>query len=134
MSIKDANGKILGTTKANSQGSWQIKLPNDIVPVDIKDGESIKLSVSAKDLVSRETQFEFDLVYDISPPELTAVLDDPLTSDGIIHVSQPSFSGTTKANAQVRLTINGNIHHTAADHDGNWQIKLSDKEALAEGA
>ncbi|MBQ0367298.1 Ig-like domain-containing protein [Providencia rettgeri] len=134
VSIKDANGKILGTTKANSQGSWQIKLPNDIVPVDIKDGESIKLSVSAKDLVSRETQFEFDLVYDISPPELTAVLDDPLTSDGIIHVSQPSFSGTTKANAQVRLTINGNIHHTAADHDGNWQIKLSDKEALAEGA
>ncbi|WP_273846473.1 Ig-like domain-containing protein [Providencia rettgeri] len=134
VSIKDTNGKILGTTKANNQGSWQIKLPNDIVPVGIKDGESIKLLVSAKDLVNRETQFEFDLVYDISPPELTAVLDDSLTSDGIIHVNQPTFSGATKANAQVRLKINGNIYHTTADHDGNWQIKLSDKEALAEGA
>ncbi len=134
VSIKDATGKILGTTKANNQGSWQIKLPNDIVPIGIKNGESLKLLVSAKDLVNRETQFEFDLVYDISPPELTAVLDDPLTSDGVIHVNQPAFSGTTKANAQVRLKINGNIYHTTADYDGNWQIKLSDKEALAEGA
>ncbi|MBZ3682350.1 MULTISPECIES: Ig-like domain-containing protein [Providencia] len=134
VTIKDINGKILGAAKANNQGIWQIQLPNDIVPVGIQDGENIKLSVTAKDLVNRETQFEFDLVYDISPPELTAELDDPLSSGGIIHVSQPTFSGTTKVNSEVRLTINGKTYHTTAGHDGNWQIKLSDTEALAEGA
>ncbi|MEY0679289.1 Ig-like domain-containing protein [Providencia rettgeri] len=133
VTIKDINGKILGTTKANNQGSWQLKLPSDVVPVGIKDGEKIQLSVTAKDLANRETQFEFDLVYDITPPVLNAVLDEQSSNGGTIHVNQPTFNGTTKVNSEVRLTINGNIYHTTADHDGNWQIKLSDKEALAEG-
>ncbi|MEX6215543.1 Ig-like domain-containing protein [Providencia hangzhouensis] len=133
VTIKDINGKILGTTKANNQGSWQLKLPSDVVPVGIKDGEKIQLSVTAKDLANRETQFEFDLVYDITPPVLNAVLDEQSSNGGTIHVNQPTFNGTTKANSEVRLTINGNIYRTTADYDGNWQIKLPDNEALADG-
>ncbi|MEY0110232.1 Ig-like domain-containing protein, partial [Providencia rettgeri] len=133
VTIKDINGKTLGTTKANNQGSWQLKLPSDVVPVGIKDGEKIQLSVTAKDLANRETQFEFDLVYDITPPVLNAVLDEQSSNGGTIHVNQPTFNGTTKANSEVRLTINGNIYRTTADYDGNWQIKLPDNEALADG-
>ncbi|MEX0425556.1 Ig-like domain repeat protein [Providencia rettgeri] len=133
ITIKDINGKTLGTTKANNQGSWQLKLPSDVVPVGIKDGEKIQLSVTAKDLANRETQFEFDLVYDITPPVLSAILDEPLSNGGIIYVNQPTFNGTTKANSEVRLTIKGNIYRTTADYDGNWQIKLSDNEVLADG-
>ncbi|MEY1368725.1 Ig-like domain-containing protein, partial [Providencia huaxiensis] len=133
VTIKDINGKILGTAKANNQGIWQIQLPNDIVPVGIQDGENIKLSVTAKDLVNRETQFEFDLVYDITPPELTGEVNEMLNGTNVLNSSQPTFSGETKANADVSLTINGNIYHTTADHEGNWQFTLPAEKSLADG-
>ncbi|EPQ5230300.1 Ig-like domain-containing protein [Providencia stuartii] len=133
VTIKDTNGKILGTAKANNQGIWQIQLPNDIVPVGIQDGENIKLSVTAKDLVNRETQFEFDLVYDITPPELTGEVNEMLNGTNVLNSSQPTFSGETKANADVSLTINGNIYHTTADHEGNWQFTLPAEKSLADG-
>ncbi|MEQ4676366.1 Ig-like domain-containing protein, partial [Providencia vermicola] len=133
ITIKDVNGKTLGTVKANNQGVWQVKLPDNIVPIGIKDGESIPLSVTATDLANRETQFDFRLVYDVTPPNLTGSMDDVLSGSHVLNINQPTFSGITKANADVYLIISGNVYQTVADLEGKWQIKLSDSEALTDG-
>ena len=133
ITLKDMTGKIIGTTKADNKGSWELTLPNNIVPIDIKDGNNISLSITAKDLIDRETQFDFDLLYDVTPPEITATLDDLLSNSGVININQPTFSGITKANATVWLTISKQKYSAIADANGKWEIKLDDKQELNDG-
>ncbi|WP_369309731.1 Ig-like domain-containing protein [Providencia rettgeri] len=133
LEIKDLHGNVLGRTKANNEGEWAIALPAMTIPADIKQGESVILSISAKDLINRETQFNFNLVYDNTPPLITAELDHVICSGNQINTNQPKFTGKTDEYAEVILKINGQEYSTNADSKGDWSLTIPENHQLDEG-
>ncbi|WP_275077015.1 Ig-like domain-containing protein, partial [Providencia rettgeri] len=131
--IKDSNGKVIGFTKANNDGNWRISLPKTFIPFDIKNSDEIPLTVTAKDLIGRETHLNFDLVYDVTPPEITAELEDLLSLGNQTNDSTPTLSGQTKSNADVYITLDGKEHKTTADPVGHWQLTIPDEHVLKDG-
>ncbi|EDX9485526.1 Ig-like domain repeat protein [Salmonella enterica] len=117
--------------QADENGDWQLTLDTPLV-----DGR-YDVTVVAKDNAGNmsETAGNMTLVIDTSIPEITVSLresDDSgvSNSDGITHVTQPTFHGTATPNSTVIFTINNVEYHTTADTDGNWSLTLPD--ALAD--
>ncbi|EUD05733.1 group 3 Ig-like protein [Providencia alcalifaciens R90-1475] len=118
--IKDANGKVIGSTQADNGGNWRISLPKTSIPFNLKQDEEIKFTVTAQDLIGRETHLNFNLVYDIQPPEITAELEDVLSLGHQTNDNTPTLSGQTKANATVTIIIDGKTYQlTVVDAAGN---------------
>ncbi|WP_195848820.1 Ig-like domain-containing protein, partial [Providencia alcalifaciens] len=131
--IKDANGKVIGSTQADNGGNWRISLPKTSIPFNLKQDEEIKFMVTAQDLIGRETHLNFNLVYDIQPPEITAELEDVLSLGHQTNDNTPTLSGQTKANATVTIIIDGKTHQVTADTAGHWLFTLPDDNALKDG-
>ncbi|HHR6318841.1 TPA: Ig-like domain-containing protein [Providencia alcalifaciens] len=131
--IKDANGKVIGSTQADNGGNWRISLPKTSIPFNLKQDEEIKFTVTAQDLIGRETHLNFNLVYDIQPPEITAELEDVLSLGHQTNDNTPTLSGQTKANATVTIIIDGKTHQVTADTAGHWLFTLPDDNALKDG-
>lgn len=117
--------------QADENGDWQL-----ILETPLADGR-YDVSVVAKDSAGNvsETAGNMTLVIDTTIPEITVSLlesDDSGVShsDGITHVTQPTFHGTATPNSVVILTINNMEYRAAADADGNWSLTLPD--ALAD--
>ncbi|HEQ1859947.1 TPA: hypothetical protein VEO38_003533 [Providencia alcalifaciens] len=132
--IKDAQGNVLGTTKANNAGAWSLLLPDDMIPMGIQQDESVRLFITANDLLQRKTHFYFDLVYDNLPPEITGELDGGISIDKQqVNTHTPSFSGKTDPFALVDLTLDGKKHQVTADAQGQWHIVIPETHPLKDG-
>ncbi|EBS6869901.1 Ig-like domain repeat protein [Salmonella enterica] len=117
--------------QADKNGDWQLTLDTPLA-----DGH-YDVTVVAKDNAGNmsETAGNMTLVIDTSIPEITVSLresDDSgvSNSDGVTHVTQPTFHGTATPNSTVIFTINNVEYHAVADTDGNWSLTLPD--ALAD--
>ena len=132
--VKNTQGHLLGKAKANNEGRWELLLPSDLISVDIQHDENVNLIVSAKDMLGRETQLDFNLIYDNLPPEITGDVSDVLVVDKQqINTKTPSFAGKTDAYAKVSVILAGKVYSALADASGDWSFTLPERDALDDG-
>lgn len=123
-----ADGKVLGTTKADANGNWSFTPANDLA-------EGLRnLSASATDAIGNTSPQTglYPIIIDTTPP--VASIDDELTdnvgpvqgpikSGDTTDDAQPTFSGKTEPGAVIIVRDNGKeLGSAVADKDGNWSF------------
>ena len=125
VTIRDANGNIIGKGQAGSDGKFTIDLG-----APINAGET--LTATATDSagnVSKETQLGVTDTVAPDAPTIVLVNDDvgsikgPLTSGQSTDDTRPTFSGQGEAGATITLFDNGKqIGTTKVSADGSWSF------------
>ncbi len=124
VTIKEADGSVLGTAVADANGVWKYQLD------EVADGEHT-WTAEATNLAGNTAQATLTLTVDTKPPAppvITSMQDDvgsvQFTSPVQGNVTDdpaPTFTGTAEAGAIVTLydgeTALGSV---TADKDGNW--------------
>ncbi|MGK8541297.1 Ig-like domain-containing protein [Enterobacter cloacae] len=136
---KDGNTKVLGTTKVDQNGKWEL------TPSESLYGDSInKLTVTETDSVGNVAKpaDSYDVIMSDTPnaPAIVNVLDDTgttvinLADDALTKDDTPTLKGTADGVAGDTITIyNGSqvVGKTTLNSDGTWSFTPS--PALADG-
>ena len=131
--------EVLGSTTADANGIWTLKLDDPAVNKTLADGDH-KITAVAKlpgDTISAETgvyQFEVDVN---APDKLTdtVLMDDQGSVTGAIVVNDPSQStddnkpevkGSGEVGATINVFVDGSPDpiQVQVDPDGNWSLTL----------
>ncbi|MCK7046500.1 Ig-like domain-containing protein [Enterobacter cloacae] len=136
---KDGNTKVLGTTKVDQNGKWEL------TPSESLYGDSInKLTVTETDSVGNVAKpaDSYDVIMSDTPnaPAIVNVLDDTgttvinLADNALTKDDTPTLKGTADGVAGDTITIyNGSqvVGKTTLNSDGTWSFTPS--PALADG-
>ncbi|MBG0524111.1 Ig-like domain repeat protein [Enterobacter cloacae] len=136
---KDGNTKVLGTTKVDPNGKWEL------TPSESLYGDSInKLTVTETDSVGNVAKpaDSYDVIMSDTPnaPAIVNVLDDTgttvinLADNALTKDDTPTLKGTADGVAGDTITIyNGSqvVGKTTLNSDGTWSFTPS--PALADG-
>lgn len=125
VTIRDANGNIIGKGQAGSDGKFTIDLG---APVNA--GETLTATATdSSGNVSKETQLGVTDTVAPDAPTIVLVNDDvgsikgPLTSGQSTDDTRPTFSGLGEAGATITLFDNGKqIGTTKVSADGSWSF------------
>ncbi|WP_286808187.1 BapA/Bap/LapF family large adhesin [Leclercia sp. UBA2479] len=125
VTIRDANGNIIGKGQAGSDGKFTIDLG---APVNAGETLTATATDSAGN-VSKETQLGVTDTVAPDAPTIVLVNDDvgsikgPLTSGQSTDDTRPTFSGQGEAGATITLFDNGKqIGTTKVSADGSWSF------------
>ncbi|MCT4703349.1 Ig-like domain-containing protein [Enterobacteriaceae bacterium H20N1] len=124
VTIRDAEGNVLGTATADGTGAWKFPL------TEVADGEHT-WTAEVTNLAGNTAQATLTLTVDTTAPQapvITAIQDDvgsvQFTSQVQGNVTDdpaPTFTGTAEAGTTITLYDGENVlGSVVADKDGNW--------------
>ena len=130
-------GSYSWQTIVNSDGSWSLEIPADVLQ-SLPQGAN-SLSVLLVDSAGRTVTSSVDLLVDTVPPALQLTpfvpndtLDSSqLDSDKIVR----GFSSSEDQGSVVTVTLNGKSYTTTVDSLGRWQLSIpqADIQQLQDG-
>ncbi|WP_312269712.1 Ig-like domain-containing protein [Pseudescherichia sp.] len=124
-------------TIVNSDGSWSLEIPADVLQSLAQGANS--LSVLLVDNAGRTVTSSLDFTVDTVPPALQLT---PFVPNDILDASQLSadkivrgFSASEDQGSVVTVTLNGKSYTTAVDNLGRWQLSIpqTDIQQLQDG-
>ncbi|MCS5452236.1 BapA/Bap/LapF family large adhesin [Enterobacter huaxiensis] len=134
ITLKDANGNLVGTGKTGSDGRFTI-----VLGTPLTNGE--QLTATATDSSGNTSQAGHVSAPDLTAPDAPDILivndnvggeQGPLDNGQRTDDARPTFSGISEAGATITVYDNGiQIGTTKADANGNWSFTPS--TALANG-
>ncbi len=125
------------TTQVNSDGTWNIDMPADILQ-SLQQGLRV-LRVVLTDSEGRTVTTSMDLWVDTVPPVLQMT---PFVPNNTLDISQLNtdkivrgFSSSEDQGSVVTVTLNGKSYTTAVDSLGRWQLSIpqADIQQLQDG-
>ncbi|MCT4715741.1 Ig-like domain-containing protein [Enterobacteriaceae bacterium H18W14] len=136
VTIRDAEGNVLGTATADGTGAWKFPL------TEVADGEHT-WTAEVTNLAGNTAQATLTLTVDTTAPQapvITAIQDDvgsvQFTSQVQGNVTDdpaPTFTGTAEAGTTITLYDGESVLGTViADKDGNWSYTVTTN--LVEGS
>ncbi len=129
ITLRDADGSVLGSTKADDQGHWSI------TPVSALDDGAHTVSAIQTDQAGNDSLASETLTFTVDTTDVTVSIThaadnqeqhiDDIASGGITNDTTPDIVGRGKPDAVVTLTQDGTvIGSVAVDSNGDWSIAV----------
>ena len=129
ITLRDADGSVLGSTKADDQGHWSI------TPVSALDDGEHTVSAIQTDQAGNDSLASETLTFTVDTTDVTVSIThaadnqeqhiDDIASGGITNDTTPDIVGRGKPDAIVTLTQDGTvIGSVAVDSNGDWSIAV----------
>ncbi|MCF3592989.1 Ig-like domain-containing protein [Rhodobacteraceae bacterium LMO-12] len=115
-------------TASNEDGVWEVIFEGEDFPEDGTYDVVVVVTEDDDTITSLEGP---SVVIDLTGPEVTFVdgtksVDD--MTNAVDHEDGVEIAGTGEAGASIEVTVDGTIHVTTVDEDGNWGVVFSPSE------
>nr|WP_277619655.1 Ig-like domain-containing protein [Winslowiella iniecta] len=107
----------------NSDGSWSVLIPSDVLQA-LPDGSS-NIVVVVSDAAGNTSTSTTPVTVDTLAPGLSI---EPISDDGLINASEQNqpltIEGSAEAGATVTITLNGIDYPATVDNNGDWRVNI----------
>jgi len=109
--------------QVNSDGSWSVQIPTEVLQALPNGSSTIVVVVS--DAAGNTSTITTPVTVDTLAPQLSI---EPISDDGLINANEQNqpltIDGSAEAGATVTVTLNGVDYPAIVDNNGDWRVTI----------